>query len=96
MGSFDLWWEGGCWEWDVAAGICLVEEAGGITATAYPPDDWKTCEIKPAHIGGRSYVAVRPAFDAIDGTETGRESQERAVREIWKRAEKLDYVRPGV
>lgn len=28
MGSFDIWWEGGCWEWDVAAGtrfsgLCL-------------------------------------------------------------------------
>ncbi|KUI59664.1 Protein QA-X [Cytospora mali] len=24
MGSFDIWWEGGCWEWDVAAGIAIL------------------------------------------------------------------------
>lgn len=28
-GTFDIWWEGGCWEWDVAAGVCILEEAGG-------------------------------------------------------------------
>ncbi len=39
MGSFDKWWEGGCWEWNIAAGICPLEEAGGLIATAKPPED---------------------------------------------------------
>ena len=94
MGSCDLWWEGGCWEWDVAAGICLVEEAGGLVTIANPPDDWETCAIKPANLGGRLYLAIRPAFDGTQ--ETARQSQERAVREVWRRAVKLDYSRPGV
>ncbi|KAK5073991.1 hypothetical protein LTR64_006868 [Lithohypha guttulata] len=94
MGSCDLWWEGGCWEWDVAAGICLVEEAGGLITTANPPNDWRTCTIEPAKLGGRLYLAVRPAFDGPE--ETARQSQERAIREVWKRANKLDYSRPGV
>lgn len=28
-------------------------------------------------------------------TETGRETQERTVREVWRRVRKLDYCRPG-
>lgn len=93
MGSLDLWWEGGCWEWDVAAGICLVEEAGGLVTGANPPADWQTCAIERAKLGGRLYLAVRPAFNGQG--ETGRQSQERAVREVWKRAIELNYSRPG-
>lgn len=94
MGSCDIWWEGGCWEWDVAAGICLVQEAGGLISTANPPGDWQSCPIQPAKLGGRLYLAIRPAFDGPK--ETGRQSQERAVREVWRRAVKLDYSRPGI
>jgi myo-inositol-1(or 4)-monophosphatase len=94
MGSFDIWWEGGCWEWDVAAGICLLEEAGGLITTANPPDDYQTAKIEPAKLGGRLYLAIRPAGDGP--TETGRQSQERVVREVWSRVRKLDYSRPGV
>lgn len=35
----------------------------------------------------------RPAGQSA--TETGRQSQERTVREVWKRVRKLDYFRPG-
>lgn len=93
MGSVDIWWEGGCWEWDVAAGICLLQEAGGLVTTANPPGDGDE-KIKDAELGGRLYLAIRPAGDG-DG-ETGRESQERVVREVWRRVERLDYERPGV
>ena len=94
MGSFDIWWEGGCWEWDVAAGICLLEEAGGLITTANPPNDPETAAIEQVKIGGRLYLAIRPAGDGE--RETGRQSQERTVREVWKRVRKLDYSRPGV
>jgi myo-inositol-1(or 4)-monophosphatase len=94
MGSFDIWWEGGCWEWDVAAGICLLEEAGGLITTANPPDDFQTTKIEPAKLGGRLYLAIRPAGDGP--MEKGRQGQERVVREVWRRVRKLDYSRPGV
>ncbi|OAP58179.1 hypothetical protein AYL99_07269 [Fonsecaea erecta] len=94
MGSFDIWWEGGCWEWDVAAGICLLKEAGGLVTTANPPEDWETtattttttttAEIVDAKLGGRLYLAIRPASDGPDG-ETARQGQERCVREVWRR-----------
>lgn len=28
-GGLDMYWEIGCWPWDVCAGICILEEAGG-------------------------------------------------------------------
>jgi myo-inositol-1(or 4)-monophosphatase len=94
MGSVDIWWEGGCWEWDVAAGICLVNEAGGLVTTANPPKDIETAEIKEARLGSRLYLAIRPASDSRDG-ETARQGQERCVREVWRRVRELDYSRPG-
>lgn len=94
MGSFDIWWEGGCWEWDVAAGICLLEEAGGLVTTANPPDDYANAKIEDAKLGGRLYLAIRPATDGPN--ETARASQERTVREVWRRVSRLDYSRPGV
>ncbi|KPI36835.1 Protein qutG [Cyphellophora attinorum] len=98
MGSVDIWWEGGCWEWDVAAGICLLNEAGGLVTTANPPEDekWEEWTDVPAvKLGGRLYLAIRPATDARDGSETGRQSQVRVVKEVWKRVRRLDYSRPG-
>ncbi|KAF6831459.1 inositol monophosphatase [Colletotrichum plurivorum] len=91
MGSFDIWWEGGCWEWDVAAGIAILEEAGGLVTIANPPED--TSIIPDAKLGGRLYLAIRPAGST--DTETGREAQERVARETWKRVRTLDYSRPG-
>lgn len=59
MGSFDIWWEGGCWEWDVAAGIALLQEAGGLVTTANPPENPETAEIKEVRLGSRLYLAIR-------------------------------------
>lgn len=92
-GAFDIWWEGGCWEWDVAAGICILREAGGLITTANPPSNPETDPIEEVRLGSRLYLAVRPAGDGEN--ETGRQAQERVVRETWKRAQRLDYARPG-
>ncbi|RAO66188.1 uncharacterized protein BHQ10_002200 [Talaromyces amestolkiae] len=93
MGSLDIWWEGGCWEWDVAAGVAILLEAGGLVTTANPPKDPDTANIEDVRLGSRLYLAIRPAGPSA--TETGRQSQERAVREVWKRVNHLDYSRPG-
>ncbi|KKY31358.1 putative inositol monophosphatase [Diaporthe ampelina] len=93
MGSFDIWWEAGCWEWDVAAGIAILEEAGGLVTTANPPENPATADIPDVRLGSRLYLAVRPAGGSA--TETGRQGQERLVREVWKRVTSLDYSRPG-
>jgi myo-inositol-1(or 4)-monophosphatase len=48
------WTEGGCYAWDVAAGWCILNEAGGIMVSGNP-GDWN-----PA-IDSRIYLAVRGA-----------------------------------
>ncbi|KAI1333911.1 inositol monophosphatase [Xylariaceae sp. FL0016] len=93
MGSLDIWWEGGCWEWDVSAGIAILQEAGGLVTTANPPENYETAEITDVRLGSRLYLAIRPAGPSQ--TETGRQTQERTVREVWKRVRELDYNRPG-
>ena len=53
-GQLDVYWEGGCWAWDVAAGWLIVTEAGGIVVDANP-GGWD-----PA-LDCRRYMAVRAA-----------------------------------
>ncbi|KAK3291835.1 inositol monophosphatase [Chaetomium fimeti] len=93
MGAFDIWWEGGCWEWDVAAGIAILQEAGGLVTTANPPEDPATARIEDVGLGSRLYLAIRPAGPSA--TESGRKGQERTVREVWRRVRELDYTRPA-
>ncbi|CAZ85858.1 unnamed protein product [Tuber melanosporum] len=53
-GQIDVYWEGGCWAWDVAAGWLILTEAGGIVVDANP-GNWSPT------IDGRRYMAVRAA-----------------------------------
>ena len=62
--------------------------------TANPPDDYANAPIEDANLGGRLYLAIRPAGDSA--SESGRQGQERTVREVWRRVRHLDYTRPGV
>lgn len=69
-GAVDIYWEGGCWAWDVAAGWVILEEAGG-----------KMCDGNPAvwgedpEVDGRRYLCVR-------GAPSG---QKEVVEEFWGR-----------
>ena len=78
---------------DVAAGIAILREAGGLITTANPPPNPEADPIEEVSLGSRLYLAIRPAGDSED--ETGRQAQERVVRETWKRVQGLDYSRPG-
>ncbi|KAI2607576.1 inositol monophosphatase [Hypoxylon fragiforme] len=53
-GTLDLYWEGGCWAWDVCAGWAILAEAGGIVVDGNP-GNWNP------EIDGRKYLAVRGA-----------------------------------
>lgn len=53
---------------DVAAGIAILEEAGGLVTTANPPSDPDTAEIPAMNLGGRSYLAIRYVdSEMVDG-----------------------------
>lgn len=76
-GSIDLYWEGGCWAWDVCAAWVILSEAGGIMAGGLQ-GDWD-----PA-IDGRAYLAVRPAPNG--------QGQKEIVEELWSHVKgKLTY-----
>jgi myo-inositol-1(or 4)-monophosphatase len=51
-GHLDLYWETGCWAWDVCAGWVILEEAGGRMVGAHQ-DDWEPS------VDQRRYFAVR-------------------------------------
>lgn len=51
-GDLDIYWEGGCWAWDVAAGWVIVEEAGGMVLGGNR-GEWEP------EVDGRRYLVVR-------------------------------------
>ncbi|KAL8756069.1 MAG: hypothetical protein Q9199_003204 [Rusavskia elegans] len=51
-GDIDVYWEGGCWAWDVAAGWIIVEEAGGMMVGGNQ-GEWEP------KVDGRRYLVVR-------------------------------------
>lgn len=53
-GQLDVYWEGGCYAWDVCAGWCILTEAGGIMAGGNPG-------VWEPRLEERTYLAVRGA-----------------------------------
>lgn len=51
-GSLDVYWESGCWAWDVCAGWVIVEESGGLMVGCHQ-GDWEP------EVEQRRYMAVR-------------------------------------
>ena len=77
-GTLDVYWEAGCWAWDVAAGWLILEEAGGLVADANP-GGWEP------RVDGRRYMAVRALGPA-------GKTQRELVEEFWGHvAGRLEY-----
>lgn len=51
-GGLDIYWEAGCWAWDVCAGWVILKEAGGMMVDANP-GNWDP------RVEGQKYLAVR-------------------------------------
>lgn len=69
IGYMDAYWEGGCWAWDVCAGWCILNEAGGKIVGGNP-GQWNI------PINNRSYLAVRGGL--VDDDE-----QEKFIQDFW-------------
>ncbi|KAJ6035243.1 uncharacterized protein N7446_009999 [Penicillium canescens] len=67
-GTVDLYWEGGCWAWDVCAGWVILSEAGGRMVGGNK-GEWE------ATLDGRKYLAVRGSPGGV--------GQEEIVKEFW-------------
>jgi len=76
-GTIDVYWEAGCWAWDVAAAWVILKEAGGLMVDGNP-GGWN-----PA-VDGRKYLAVRPSPEG--------KGQKEIVEELWSQIDgKFDY-----
>lgn len=58
-GVVDVYWEVGCWEWDVAAGMVIVAESGGLVLEGHNDKQ----DSATANIFCRKYLAIRAALD---------------------------------
>lgn len=75
-GTMDLYWEGGCWAWDVCAAWVILTEAGGMMVDGNP-GGWETT------LDGRKYLAIRGAPQA---------GQKELVEEFWSYIQgRLEY-----
>ncbi|KAG6820152.1 hypothetical protein H0H93_004734 [Arthromyces matolae] len=90
QGGMDLYWEIGCWPWDVCAGIVIAQEAGGVItgsheAFAASVDSDAFGDVTEEILKGRKYIVVR----AISGNpgESDIEAQKRIIREFYETVE---------
>ncbi|ESK93421.1 inositol monophosphatase [Moniliophthora roreri MCA 2997] len=92
QGGLDLYWEIGCWPWDVCAGSLIAQEAGCtlsgshavFAATKSTPEFG---EITEEILVGRKYIVVRAIGDSE--TEKGADAQKRIMEDFYNAAE--DY-----
>ncbi|BGP55164.1 hypothetical protein JCM8202_002882 [Rhodotorula sphaerocarpa] len=80
-GQLDLYFEIGCWSWDVCAGIIIAREAGG-KVYGRNGKSWEAQDLMRHH-----YTVVRAIADAPDGSETGEQAQDRIAKEFFQAAE---------
>lgn len=78
-----MYWEVGCWEWDVAAAIVIVRESGGIVVTGSSKAD-----PRPVNIFSRKYMAIRAATD--------ESSQLKIAHQMWEIIPEVDAPRKPV
>ena len=79
-GSIDLYWEIGCWAWDVCAGIVIAQEAGAAVvgsqahAKGVLTDSNASAfnQVTPDLLTGRKYVVVRAISDDQPKNETAQ------------------------
>lgn len=96
QGGLDLYWEIGCWPWDVCAGIVIAQEAGGavvgshaaLAATTSTGSSIDPFKVTPDVLTGRKYLIIRAIPDTPN--ETGREAQLRIARDFYQTVEDVE------
>ncbi|KAG6333144.1 hypothetical protein ID866_5940 [Astraeus odoratus] len=93
QGGLDLYWEIGCWPWDVCAGIVIAQEAGCVVTgshavlTAAADSSRDPFKVTSDVLTGRKYLVIRKLPDTPQ--ETGREAQLRIAREFYQTVEDI-------
>ncbi|KIK62250.1 hypothetical protein GYMLUDRAFT_42196 [Collybiopsis luxurians FD-317 M1] len=86
QGGLDIYWEIGCWPWDVCAGMVIAREAGGLVTGSHDyyaatKDSSAFGEQNEEILTGRKYLVVRAVGDSEK--EKGREAQKRIMGEFY-------------
>ncbi|EJD03490.1 inositol monophosphatase [Fomitiporia mediterranea MF3/22] len=86
-GSLDLYWEIGCWPWDVCAGTIIAQEAGGIVSTSdlSVHGGEVTGDMSDKVLTGRKYIVMRAIADSE--REKGVDIQRRLIKEFCETVE---------
>jgi len=91
QGGLDMYWEIGCWPWDVCAGIVIAEEAGCVVVGSHKSfatagDNFG--DVAEEVLTGRKHLVVRAIADTPN--ETGREAQKRIIQEFYDSVQDFD------
>lgn len=70
-GALDVYWETGCWAWDVCAGWVILEEAGGKMVGAHR-GDWEPEVDQRRYMGVRGGDGQREIIEEFWGCVEGR------------------------
>lgn len=70
-GFLDLYWESGCWAWDVCAGWVILEEAGGQMVGCHP-GDWEPSVEQRRYMGVRAGQGKEKVIEEFWGCVQGR------------------------
>lgn len=86
QGGMDIYWEIGCWPWDICAGAIIAQEAGCLVAGSHtaPLDNVVNEDV----LIGRKYFVIRAIGDSE--IEKGVDSQKRLVKEFYESVEDYD------
>ncbi|KAK0217665.1 hypothetical protein EDD85DRAFT_365427 [Armillaria nabsnona] len=95
QGGLDMYWEIGCWPWDVSAGVLIAQEAGGLVTGSHKvyaetKDTPAFGDVGEAILTGRKYIVVRAIGNTE--TETGREAQKRIIGEFYDTVQDYDAL----
>ncbi|EGO05357.1 hypothetical protein SERLA73DRAFT_174474 [Serpula lacrymans var. lacrymans S7.3] len=91
QGGLDMYWEIGCWPWDVCAGIVIAQESGGVVTgshTAFANSQADPFKVTPEILTGRKYLVVRAIADTP--SESGGDAQLRIAREFYETVEDVE------
>jgi len=80
----DVYWEIGCWPWDVCAGMIIATESGAMVSGGLN-DGSVPGVIDEAVLTGRKYIVVRAIQDTSN--ESGADAQRRTIKEFYETVE---------
>ncbi|PWN53467.1 inositol monophosphatase [Violaceomyces palustris] len=92
-GNLDLYWEIGCWAWDVCAGIVIAKEAGcqvvgSKSSTLSLIDSSELGSVTPEVLTGRKYLVVRSIGDSPK--QPGPDAQRSIIQSFYQAIEEWD------